>query len=58
LGSFAVLKEVCGANPSARLNLKLGLDFFLLGDCDICAGQKILFINKMKRYEIWSRPKG
>jgi hypothetical protein len=58
LGSFADLKKVCGANANPHLNLKHGLDFFLLFDCDICAGQKFLIINKMKRYEIWPRPKG
>ncbi len=29
-----------------------------LGNCDICAEQKILFMNEMKRYEIWPRLKG
>ncbi len=29
-----------------------------LGNCDICAERKILFMNEMKRKEILSRPKG
>jgi hypothetical protein len=29
-----------------------------LGNCDICAEQKILFINGVKWYEVWSIPKG
>ncbi len=28
-----------------------------LGNCDICAEQKILFVNETKWYEIWSRLK-
>ncbi len=28
-----------------------------VGNCDICPEQKILVMNKMKRYEIWSKPK-
>jgi len=29
-----------------------------IGNCDIHAEQKISFINEMKWYEIWLRPKG
>jgi len=29
----------------------------LLGNCDICAGKKNLFINAMKWYKIWLRTK-
>ncbi len=29
-----------------------------LGNCDICAEQKILFTNETKRYKIWPKPKG
>ncbi len=30
----------------------------VIGDCNICAEQKILFINEMKQFEIWPRPTG
>jgi hypothetical protein len=33
------------------------LSIMTLGKCDICARQKILFMNETKRYKIWLRPK-
>ncbi len=45
LGSFAPLHSKCKA-------------CLPLVNCDTCAKRKILFLNEMKLYEIWPRPKG
>jgi hypothetical protein len=36
----------------------IDIQYFKLGNCNICVRQKILFMNKMKWYKIWPIPNG